>query len=547
MERLPVEDVIDDVRAALAGRGVAVLTAEPGAGKTTVVPLRLLDHTPGRIVVLEPRRVATRAAARRMAATLGERVGETVGYRTRDDHRTGPNTRIEVVTEGILTRRLQTDRSLAGTGLVVFDEFHERNQHGDLGLALALDARRTHRPDLRILVMSATLDVARVAALLGDAPVITSEGRTHPVDVRWLPKPKTRRLEEAVADAVVRALREQDDGDVLVFLPGMADLRRAATALASANANPGVDVHLLHGSLPSDEQDAALAPSATGARKVILSTDIAESSLTVEGVTAVVDAGLARVPRFDAGTSMTRLKTIGASKASTDQRAGRAGRTRPGIAYRLWSKMEHAARQPHGDPEIAHVDLADLALELATWGVDDPADLPFLDQPPRRALGDARALLRMLGAIDEANAVTDAGRDMSGLPLHPRLAHMVVESIVAGRGWVACVAATLLEDEQPLQPLHARPRAFDLAHRVGVSTDEPLDERDVGQVVALAYPDRIARGRGGGQFSLPSGLRLWLAKDDPLADAPFLVVARTDGHRKNPRILAAAWVQQDHD
>src|SRR5262245_60110754 len=356
----------------------------------------------GRIVMLEPRRLATRAAARRMAALLREPVGETVGYRTRDDRKVGPGTRIEVVTEGILTRHLQRDPGLGGVGLVVFDEFHERSLQADLGLALALDARRHLRPDLRVLVMSATLDGDRIAGLLTvpgrePAPVITSESRSHPIDIRWAPRRPREHLDPSMVSAIRRALREtaatDAEGDVLVFLPGAAEIVRTADQLGAAlGPDAAVDVHQLFGALPAAEQDAALAPGLPGRRKVVLATDIAETSLTVEGVRVVVDAGLARRPVFDAGTGLTRLATLPASRASADQRAGRAGRLGPGVAVRLWSKVEHAARPRFDEPEIRQGDLAGLALELAVWGTA-AGDLPFLDPPPPRALDEARRLL----------------------------------------------------------------------------------------------------------------------------------------------------------
>lgn len=560
-----------DLRAALAGTGTAVLTAEPGAGKTTVVPLRLLDEpwlAGRRIVILEPRRVATRAAARRMASLLGEDVGDTVGFRTRDERRVGPSTRIEVVTEGILTRWLQSDPELPAIALVVFDEFHERNLQADLGLALTLDVRGSVRPDLRLLVMSATIDVDRVAARLGGAPVVRSEGRTHPVDIRWLPKGKHDRVETAVAAAVARALREEH-GDVLAFVPGAAEIRRVVDALADAPA----EVRPLYGGLPAADQDAALVPSPHGFPRVVVATDIAETSLTVEGVRVVVDAGLARVPRFDPRTGMTRLQTITASKASADQRAGRAGRVEPGVAYRLWSKLEHAARRPFLEPEITQVDLAGLALELAAWGAG-ATSLPFLDPPPRRALDEAHALLADLGAVDGDGRITDAGRRMATLPLHPRLAHMVAAAAPPD-GWLACMLAALLEDRDVLRGrpddvptdvaerlrliadpsarhpaadgraiAGARSRAADIARRAGIDASGADGDR-AGRVLALAYPDRLAQRRDvnpTGRFKLRSGAGAWMPVTDQLAREEFLVAADLDGHRKDARVRLAAAV-----
>ncbi|HEV2761164.1 MAG TPA: ATP-dependent helicase HrpB, partial [Acidimicrobiales bacterium] len=519
---LPVEDCVPALRQALAEAGSAVLVAPPGAGKTTVVPLRLLEEpwlAGLRIVMLEPRRLATRAAARRMASLVGEDVGATVGFTTRDERRVGGATRIEVVTEGILTRRLQTDPSLPGVGLVVFDELHERNLQADLALALVLDARPALRPDLRVLAMSATLEAARVAALLGDAPVIESEGRTHEVAVRWSPRRPKERLDAATTAGVRRAVKEEP-GDVLVFLPGAADIRRVEASLRGGGLPPEVDVRPLFGALTAADQDAALAPSPPGRRRVVLATDIAETSLTVEGVRIVVDSGEARSPRFDPRTGLTKLRTGAISRASAEQRAGRAGRTGPGVAYRLWSKLEHGARRPYADPEISNVDLAGLALELAVWGAA-PTALAFLDPPPPRALEEAQLLLAMLGAVEAGGRPTSLGRAMADLPLHPRLARMVVGAIDDGLGWTACAVAALLEDRDVLRgrpddlptdvaervsliadqsarhPLadsgavrSAARRAGERARRAGV-TRAAVDPGRCGQVLALAYPDRL--------------------------------------------------------
>ncbi len=565
----------------LADRGVGVLVAEPGAGKTTVVPLRLLDEPwlgTDRIVVLEPRRLATRAAARRMAALLGARVGGPVGYTTRDERRTGSDTRIEVVTEGVLTRRLQRDPSLPGVGLVVFDEFHERSLPGDLGLALALDARSSLRPDLRLLVMSATLDAARLADLIGGdaaAPIIEAEGRTHPVETVWRPRRQRDRLEPAVVGAVRSALA--DEGDVLVFLPGMGEIRRAERALAEADLPADVDVAPLHGSLSAEQQDAAVSPAPPGRRKVVLSTDVAETSLTVEGVTTVVDSGLVRTPRFDARTGMTALGTVASSRSSAEQRAGRAGRVRPGTAIRLWSKLEHASRPAFSAPEIAQVDLAGLVLELALWGVTDPSELSLLDQPPRRSWTEAVELLRGLDALDADGRPTDTGRSMAELPLHPRLARMVAVHADGVHGRLACLLAALLEDRDVLRgrpddvpadlairlallddpgrrhPLadgralrRARDRAEAIAQRAGVRTVAP-DLDAAGVVLAHAYPDRVAIRRGTrsrGRFLLRTGSGAWLPDTDELADAALVVAADLDGRRKEARIRLAAAIDQ---
>jgi ATP-dependent helicase HrpB len=577
---LPVETVVPALRAALADDRAAVLVAPPGAGKTTLVPLRLLDETwldGRRIVVLEPRRLATRAAARRMAQLLGTAVGETVGYQTRDERRIGPATRIEVVTEGVLTRRLQVDPELPGVGLVVFDEVHERNLATDLGLALALDVRAALRPDLRLLAMSATAQADRMAELLGrpgqPAPVIESAGRTHPVEVRWRPVTPKVRIEVAAADAVSAALREQE-GDLLVFLPGIAEIRRVAGLLDGA-VPPGVDVHPLAGALSLEDQDRALAPSPPGRRRVVLATDIAETSLTVEGVRVVIDAGLARVPRYDARTGMTRLTTISTSRASAEQRAGRAGRTEPGVAYRLWSKLEHGTRRAHLDPEITQVDLAGLALELAAWGAT-PDAMAFLDPPPARTLEQGRELLRGLGALDPAGAITASGRAMLGLPLHPRLAHMVVASRATGDGWLACLIAALLDERDilrgPPSELPAdlalrvellagtgwhqdadrravdrvRERARDVARRAGIDHDATVEVHHAGRLALLAYPDRLAAKRGGaGQLQLRTGSGAWLAAGDPLAAEAFVVACDLDGNRTRARVRLGAGLDVD--
>lgn len=558
---LPVEAVVPRLRDALAATGTAVLTAPPGSGKTTIAPLRLLDAVDGRVVVLEPRRVATRAAARRMADLLGESVGDLVGYVTRTDRRVSASTRIEVVTEGVLTRRLQRDPDLPGVGLVVFDELHERNLQTDLGLALALDARRVVRPDLKILAMSATIEADRVAALIGDdTPVVVAEAGIHPVDIRWAPRSRAR-LEDHVARVIRRAV-DEEDGDVLVFLPGMAEIRRVHERIDALPA----DVHVLHGSLPTHVQDAALAPGTL--RKVVLATDIAESSLTVVGVRVVVDAGLARVPRLDPRTGMTRLHTVTASRASADQRAGRAGRTEPGVAYRLWSKMEHAGRRPHAEPEITQVDLAGLVMELAAWGTP-VHELAWLDPPPERAIADARSLLRSLGAIDAEGGLTQVGRDMMRLPTHPRLARMIADAGDDAR--LACVVAALVDGPDILRgprgevtaDLATRVRlvtgdggrddrrglervrrdADDLARRAGASG--PIDPDASGRLLALAFPDRLAVRRGSpGRFQLRTGTTAWVPSADPLATERFVVAADLDGRRKDARIRLAAGIDE---
>jgi ATP-dependent helicase HrpB len=584
---LPVVEAIEPLRAALREHRRAILVAPPGAGKTTVIPLALLDEDwlgDRRIVVLEPRRLATRAAARRMAETTGTSLGSLVGYQTRDERRIDAGARIEVVTEGVLTRRLQHDPELPGVGLVVFDEVHERNLPTDLGLALTLDVAASIRPDLRLLAMSATPDVAALTALL-DAPLVESEGRTFDIDVRWRPSapaggtrgrrpggrpagPSRRpRTEDAVAAVVHEALRTED-GDVLVFLPGIGEIRRTATLLEAA-VPADVDVRPLAGALPRDEQDLALAPSPPGRRRVVLATDIAETSLTVAGIRVVVDSGLAREPRFDPRTGMSRLTTVTTSRASADQRAGRAGRTEPGVAYRLWSKLEHGTRPRHRRPEILDTDLAGLALELAAWG---SADLGFVDPPPAAALAQGRELLTDLHALDADGAITALGRSMLTLPVHPRLARM----IAVDRTPLSCVLATIVDERDVLRGrpddlpadlalrvgvvagrtghdgadrgavARLRERSTDLLRRAGVGGTVSDAEPDrAGAVLLLAYPDRLAMRRRPGQFLMRSGGGAWLPDHDPLADEQFVVAADLDGRRERARIRLGAALDAD--
>jgi len=574
---LPVTETFPALREALTDGRHAVLVAPPGAGKTTLVPLALAGEpwlAGRRIVMLEPRRLATRAAARRMADLLGEPVGATVGYQTRDERHIGPATQVEVVTEGILTRRLQSDPELPGVGLVIFDEVHERNLATDLGLALTLDAIATIRPDLRVVAMSATPDTAALLRVLPDAAVLASEGRMHPVDVRWMPRQPRDRVEPATAAAVQRAVREES-GDVLVFLPGIGEITRTKRLLDDALGSD-IDVYPLAGALSLAEQDLALAASPAGRRRVVLATDIAETSLTVEGVRVVVDSGLAREPRFDTGTGMTRLTTVTTSRASADQRAGRAGRVEPGVCYRLWSKVEHGTRQAHRSPEIAEAELAGLVLEVAAWGTPTES-LAFMTEPPRKALRAATELLTALGALDADAALTEAGRRMLALPVHPRLARM----LVAERSSLGCALAVLL-DERDL--LRGRPdelpsdiavrlrllaghgthdaldpsridrgaarrladRARDLARRLRIEWDPGrIDADRAGAALLHAYPDRLATRRRPGQFQLRTGSGAWLPDTDPLAHEPFIVAADLDGKRDRARIRLAAGLDAD--
>ena len=561
-----------------------MLRAPPGAGKTTRVPLALLDESwlaRGTVVMLEPRRLAARAAARRLGLSLGEPVGRTVGYRVRFDTRVGPSTRLEVVTEGVLTRMLQDDPTLERVGLLIFDEFHERSLHADLGLALALAAQRLVRPELRILVMSATLDVAPVARLLGDAPVIVSEGREFPVETRYLREPignrrDTRVIEARVVSTVERALRETA-GDILVFLPGAAEIRRVEAALGGAIDRSQVFVAPLHGSLPVDAQDRALLPGPPGSRKVVLATSIAETSLTIDGVHVVIDSGLARVPRFSPRSGMTRLETVRVNAASADQRRGRAGRLAPGVCYRLWTETEQGQLLPRALPEILEADLAPLALELAVAGITDARELSWLDEPPAAALAQARELLRELEAIDDAARVTGHGRAIAGVALHPRLGHMILRAIPLDLGLTACRLAALLEERDPfrleagsslgadLRPRldalagrsHAEPgvradegalrriraAADHLARRLGIRPGETEDVDAAGLLIAFAYPDRIGQRRRDSQrggYLLRNGRGAVLDDLDPLGSEELLAIAAVDDRMSASHVFLAA-------
>lgn len=543
MTALPIEAALPELRAKLAASPSLVLQAPPGAGKTTGVPLALLQEPwlAGRsILMLEPRRLAARAAAARMASVRGERVGEVVGYRIRFDSKVSARTRIEVMTEGILTRRLQSDPALDGVGLVIFDEFHERHLHADLALALTLDSRRNLREDLKILVMSATLDGAAVSQLLDHAPIVTSEGRSYPVDVRYAPVASDARIAESVSAEIAKALA-QHEGDVLAFLPGAGEIRRTQDLLQRV-VDRAVDIFPLYGDLSWEQQDKAIQPSLAGRRKVVLATPIAETSLTIDGVRIVVDGGYARVPQFDPASGLSRLVTQRISRASADQRTGRAGRTAPGVCYRLWSETIQRGLIPHSIPEIRSADLAPLALELAAWGVRDAATLTWLDPPPTAALAQAKELLRELDAIDREGGITEAGRAMATLPLHPRLAHMLHESRRLDCAGLACDIAALLSERDILIGDARRSsdfgsrldalRAFRRQGRTGAQAhhgdpngcqrvdqaasqyrrllriqDDDIDTSLAGVLLACAYPDRVgmARGQGSHRYALASG------------------------------------------
>jgi ATP-dependent helicase HrpB len=560
---LPIHAVLEPLKAALEAGPVAVLAAPPGAGKTTVVPLALLDAPwlgGRRILVLEPRRLAARAAAERMAATLGEATGETVGYRTRLQSRIGPQTRIEVITEGVFTRMILDDPGLEGVGAVLFDEFHERSLDADLGLALAREAQGLFREDLRLLVMSATLDIDGVSRLLangaGDkAPVIEAEGRMFPVETRYLDRSPVERIEDAAARAVLQALGEET-GSVLVFLPGQWEIHRTAQRLGERLRDPAVDVVPLYGALDRETQDRAIQPAVAGRRKVVLATSVAETSLTIEGVRVVIDGGLSRVPRFEPSSGLTRLATVRVSRSSAEQRRGRAGRTEPGVCYRLWDEPATRGLVPHQRPEILEADLTGFALDLARWGARSTEALTLLDQPPAGAFAEARKVLTRLGALDEAGGLTAHGQRMTRIPLPPRLAHMVAVASDAGDAALgARIAAVLSEPglggndvdlRERLRGLERdrSPRGRDagkLADRwARAAGGGQGGEAYVGALLAEAFPERVAKARGRpGEVLLASGRGAFLDPTDMLAREPWLAVAELGGGDARDRIRLA--------
>ncbi|HHM7098793.1 ATP-dependent helicase HrpB [Pseudomonas aeruginosa] len=579
MNILPIDTVLPALRKALSDRDEVVLEAPPGAGKTTRVPLVLLSEpwlSGQAILMLEPRRLAARAAAERLASELGEKVGETVGYRIRLESKVGPETRIEVVTEGILTRRLQEDPALEGVGLVIMDEYHERSLDADLALALTLNGRELLRDTpLKVLVMSATLEGERLSRMLNDAPVVRSEGRMFPVDIRWgRPWQVGEFVEPRVVQTVLQALADEP-GSLLVFLPGQAEIRRVAEQLGESLA--GRDEILLcplHGELELSAQRAAIEPAPPGKRKVVLATNIAETSLTIDGVRVVVDAGLARVPRFDPGSGMTRLETQRISRASATQRAGRAGRLEPGVCYRLWSESQHEQLPAYGTAEILQADLAGLALQLGRWGVA-PEELAWLDVPPMAAYAQARELLARLGALNDSGALNAHGQAMAELPAHPRIAHLLLRGQALGLGSLACDVAALLGERDILRgagaDLHERTallagesagnrasrgavqRAKQLARQFrgylrgkpSEPVTDPEHPRWLGALLAFAYPDRVARQRrdGGGEYRLANGRAAQFGEPDALMKEPWLVVAdlgSRQGQREERIYLAAA-------
>ncbi len=560
---LPVNAALPALKAALVAREAALLVAPPGAGKTTVVPLALLKEPwvqGGTLILLEPRRLAARAAAARMAATLGEEVGETVGFRVRMESRVSARTRIEVVTEGIFTRMILGDPGLDGVAAVLFDEFHERSLDADLGLALARDAQSVLRPDLKLLVMSATLDGARVSALLGDAPVVESHGRAFPVETRYLGRDPSERIEAQVSKAVRKALAEESGG-ILVFLPGQGEIRRVEQML-SERAPPGVDIAPLYGALSPAEQDRAIAPAPPGRRKVVLATAIAETSLTLQGVRVVIDAGLSRVPRYDPASGLTRLETVRVSRAAADQRRGRAGRTEPGVAYRLWDEAETRSLPPFDRAEILEADLSGLALNLAAWGAGSADGLAFLDPPPTTAWREAQALLTALEALDGAGRLTAHGRVLADLPLPPRLAHMVVTGAQTGQATTAARIAVLLSERGfggAATDLEERLTHFARDRSERTHQARGLADRwaklaggegrggasSPGALLLAAYPERAARRRGQpGEFRLTTGRAVFVEPTDALARADWIVAADLGGGGQRDRVLLAARVEE---
>lgn len=560
---LPIHAVLEPLKAAFNAGNTAVLAAPPGAGKTTVVPLALLDQPwlEGKVLVLEPRRLAARAAADRMAATLGEQPGGTVGYRTRLQSRIGPTTRIEVITEGVFTRMILDDPGLEGVGAVLFDEFHERSLDADLGLALARDTQKLLREDLRLLVMSATLDVVGVSRLLDGAPVIEAEGRAWPVETRYLGRNPSERFEEAVARACLTALGEEV-GSVLVFVPGQGEIHRVARLVNERLRMPNVDVVPLYGGLDRAEQDRAIEPAAVGRRKLVLATSVAETSLTIEGVRVVIDGGLSRVPRFEPSSGLTRLATVKVSRSSAEQRRGRAGRTEPGVCYRLWDEEQTRGLVPHQRPEIQEADLTGLALDLARWGARSAEELALLDPPPAGAMAEARKVLTRLGALDADGGLSKHGLRLTKIPLSPRLAHMMAVASDAGDAMTGARIAAVLSEPG------LGGSGVDLADRlIGLERDRTqrardsikLAERwaraagggsgrtiDPGLLLAEAFPERIAKARGkAGEYLLASGRGAVLEATDHLAREPWLAIAELGGGDTRDRVRLAAALEAD--
>jgi len=579
MHELPINDVLPQLKDQLCHNTSAVLIAEPGAGKTTRVPLALLDEPwleGKKIMMLEPRRLAARSAAHFMASQLGERVGETVGYRVRMDSKVGKATRIEVVTEGILTRMLQHDQELTDVGILIFDEFHERNIHGDLGLALALESQTMLREDLRILVMSATMDASVVASLLHDAPIIHCVGRQFPVDTVYVPNPAHVPMEKAMSSVIRQALISHE-GSLLAFLPGVGEIRKVKRELELMSLPSDMVIRTLYGQLPLSEQSEAIRMEPDGCRKIVLATSIAETSLTIEGVRIVVDSGLIRTQVVSSRSGMSHLSTVKVSKASADQRRGRAGRTESGTCYRLWSQEQQDSLQSANIPEIMSSDLSSLALEIAVWGIQDPNDLRWIDTPSDMSFGQAVDLLKRLGAVDQKGRITSHGRQMASVGMHPRMAHMILEAIPLQCGQLACRLAALLQERD----IFKGKRAFDdsdistridqlmmwenqgmpsvddssldvaAMHRIiqemrqiqrnlNISGTSHVHSDWCGILLSFAYPDRIGQGRGDGRFLLASGRGVEMSMIQALSRSAYIVAAAVDDRGTEGRLLLAA-------
>ncbi|OAB41453.1 ATP-dependent helicase HrpB [Paenibacillus glacialis] len=579
MHELPINDVLPQLKDNLSRNNSAVLIAEPGAGKTTRVPLALLDEPwleGKKIMMLEPRRLAARSAAHFMASQLGERVGETVGYRVRMDSKVGKTTRIEVVTEGILTRMLQNDQALSDIGILIFDEFHERNIHGDLGLALALESQGVLREDLRILVMSATMDAASVASLLHDAPIIHCVGRQFHVDTVYVPNPAHVSMEKAMSSVIREALTSHE-GNLLAFLPGVAEIRKVKRELEMMTLPDEMVIRTLYGQLTLSEQSDAIRMEADGRRKIVLATSIAETSLTMEGVRIVVDSGLMRTQVVSSRSGMSHLTTVKVSKASADQRRGRAGRTESGTCYRLWSPLEQDSLQIANTPEIMSSDLSSLALEIAVWGIQDPKELRWIDTPSELAFGQAVDLLKRLGAVDQRGRITSHGRQMAHVGMHPRMAHMILKAIPLQCGKLACRLAALLQErdifkgnrafnnsdistrmeqlilwenqgmpnvDDPSLDVAAMHRIIQETRQIGTNLDLKLQSSAqtdwCGILLSFAYPDRIGQGRGDGRFLLASGRGVEMSMVQPLSRSEYIVAAAVDDRGIEGRLLLAA-------
>jgi ATP-dependent RNA helicase HrpB len=575
---LPIAEKLDELKTSFAEHNTVILQADPGAGKTTLVPLYLLDQIidkKKKIIMLEPRRLAARMAARRMADMIGEAVGETIGYRIRLENKVSRGTRIEIVTEGILTRRIQEDPELTDVGLLIFDEYHERSLQADLGLALSRQIQEVFRDDLKLLIMSATLEVGKLSKILNGAPVVSSAGRQFPVDTRFLEKSTQERLEIKVAKAIKKALNEET-GDILAFLPGAGEISRIQSSLLSSKKNTDISIVPLYGNLNQKEQDIALHPNADGKRKVVLATDIAETSLTINGVRIVIDSGLARSPRFDPNSGMNRLETHRISRASADQRRGRAGRQASGICYRLWTTSEDRNLIEHSPPEIADADLSSLVLELANWGVQDIGEIPWMTVPPSGPQAQAKELLIRLGALDSSAMITEFGRKLVRLPLHPRLAAMVIKSSVYASTKLACDMAAILSERDFLHRNQDAPTS-DISDRLNVlnhhrqkgerkleginegalrqviRSSEDLTRRMklnqtsnnqdiIGVLLGFAYPDRVGELRDGSRSSyrLSGGKGARLDDGDKLIGEPYIVAAELDGKGREARIFLAA-------